>query len=530
MSDINITAGAEIVEETNMRELKKLQQRLNQESIKHQFKKKVVGGLDEEDVTKYIVDIEGKFKQLEQNYKKVTDDLYVLRNKLNSELEEKYKLEEKIKEARQDNNTYILESKQKDLTIDSLNENYNSENAALKNEVRLLKEEQIELISQLNVLNIKCGQLTEQTLKFENENTVLKTQISELRAENEEKIQLKEKNSLISQQNNELIVQLEDSKLEYDRIKKHAEKVVNDNAVMRTRITDMEIENIQLSEQRKELVKLQNRSNFEIEQLKEYAAKFENDNNTMKEKLSELENENIKNTAIQETNNSILQENIKMKEEIVTFEELLNQSSNELEQLTKDAEKYAAENTLMKENIDELKNTLSAKDYKINEISNVCKDLKQELEIEKSCSEKLNMDLVIFKQKIISLEETINEKLAELEEQRKTKERIEQELAVEKSKVLSYRINGFKEEFSDIYKKLENLEAEAKQSLQSGTFLQQQLALQQKRADKAESDLAAFIKLLSGAKDKFYSERNPFGDQFDELIENGAQKVREGSI
>ena len=376
--------------EENMNELKKLKQRLNHESIRHQFRTKVVGGLNEEDVTKYIEDLEGKFKQLEKNYKKATDDIYIIRNKLNMELEEKYKLEEDIKEMEQELSVYKYECKQKDMTINSLSEQSNSENEILKSQARQFAQEKTEIERQLEQLNIK------------------------------------------------------------------------------------------------------------YEQSKEYVAKLEEENNGV--------------AAIQE-------ENRKMADEIEAFEELLNQSSIELEHLRMSAEESEKENTVMKAKIIDLENKLSAKDYKINEINRVCQDLKQELEIEKSCGEKLNMDLVIFKQKIVSLEETINEKLEELDEQTKSKEKIEQELAMEKSKVLSYRINGFKEEFEEMYKKIEKLEEEANESIQSSTYLQQQLAIHQNRADKAESDLASFIKLLSGAKDKFYNDRNPFGDQFTQLVE-----------
>ena len=44
-----------------MIELKKLQQRLNHESLV-QFRTKLVGGLHEEDVTKYTEDLENKLK------------------------------------------------------------------------------------------------------------------------------------------------------------------------------------------------------------------------------------------------------------------------------------------------------------------------------------------------------------------------------------------------------------------------------------------------------------------------------------
>ena len=431
MSDINIVTG-EAVTETNMEEFKKLQQRLNHESIRHQFKKKVVGGLDEVDVTKYIEDVEGKLKQLEHNYKKATDDIYSLRNKLHCELEEKYKLQENIKEIKQDLDTYIFECRQKDFTINDLNEQSNFECSALKSKLLQITEQNTDLKKQFDETNTEYKQLKEWAAKSEEE---------------------------------------------YESLSQ---------ALMQ--------------------------SNLEIARIKEYAAEFENNNKIMKEKILVLEEENKTVTAVQEENN-------KMAEEIEAFEELLNQSAIELEQLKISKEESEKENTLMKAKIIDLDNKLSAKDYKINEINRVCQDLKQELEIEKSCSEKLNMDLVIFKQKIISLEETINEKLEELNEQKKSTEKFERELAAEKSKLLEYRINGFKEEFGEMYKKIEKLEEEAKESIQSGAYLQQQLAIQLNRADKAESDLASFIKLLSGAKDKFYNDRNPFGDQFTQLVE-----------
>ena len=178
----------------------------------------------------------------------------------------------------------------------------------------------------------------------------------------------------------------------------------------------------------------------------------------------------------------------------------------------------------MEAKIVELENTIQAKDYKISEINRVCQDLKQQIDIERSCSDKLNMDLVIFKQKIISLEETVTEKLVELENQRRKREKAEQELSLEKARVINYRVNGYKEELSEMLSKLENLQEEVGQNLNNSTFLEQQLTIQQNRAEKAESDLATFMQILSGAKDKFYSERNPFGDQFKELVEVEPEK------
>lgn len=431
-SSNNIGDVQDTSRETDMKEFKKLQKRLNHESIRHQFKKKVVGGLDEEDVTKYIEYIEGRLRQLEQNYKRATDNIYVLKNRVNAESEEKYRLEEDIRETKEELETYKFECGQKDSKINLLNGQRTSENEALKAQVEQMTGTKTELERQLGELSIKFRQTKESAQKSEEERQSLEQLLLEAKSKNE--------------------------------------------------------------------------------QIKEHAKALENDNFIIKERLSVLEEDKNNFDAVKE-------ENDRMAKDIGEFEELLNQSDLELEQLRQDKDIFEKDNTLMKAKIIELENKVSAKDYKIDEVNRVCQDIKQELEIEKSCSEKLNMDLVIFKQKIISLEQTIGEKLEELEEQKISKERIEQELALEKSKLLGYRINGFKEELSDMYKKIEALEEEASQSIESNIYYHQQLEIQQKRADKAENDLVSFMKLLTGAKDKFYSERNPFGDQISQLVE-----------
>lgn len=360
--------------EDQMLEFKKLQQRLNHESIRHQFKKKVVGGLDEEDVTKYIEDIEKKFKMLEQNYRKAMDDTYILRSKLEEESEGKYLLEKKLSEAAAQINTHELEFREREMKYSLLEE-----------------------------------QVREKEMKY----SLLEEQLIELRSENEKLCQIEE-------------------------------------------------ENIQISELRKRLE--------EIEEA------WESD------------------------------------------KDLLGRTRTELESFKYKTGKVEEEITILKANNIELTNKVSAKDYKISEINKVCQDLKQELEIEKSCSEKLNMDLVIFKQKIISLENIINDKLAEIEEQRQYTESIERELSMEKARLLNYKVNGFKEELSEMYQKIEAMQRESDKSIQTSSNLYNQLTAQQNRADKAEKDMAEFMQLLSGAKDKFYNERNPISEQLANLV------------
>jgi chromosome segregation ATPase len=522
MSDVN----AAIIKEADMNELKKLQQRLNHESIRHQFKKKVVGGLDEDDVTKYIEDIEGKFKKLEQEYKKATDDFYSLRNTLTKELQEKDSLLNYIDELKQNLNDYIEISKEKDAEINSLNEKVNSQHLMYKDEIQRISDERNELKRVLNESTIKGKQIEEYAIIFENENAELKEIIAQLENENIQIDRLKSANIQLTDEQKELKKQLNDNKIVIEQLKEHSVKYINENVSLKSKLSGLEIENAQMSEQRNDLIRQMNDTKSYVEQLTDKAEKLENENSSMKSKLSGLESENERlNTEILQLQvdniriEDLQQENMRMTEEIKAFEELLNQSSFEYEQLKESIEKYKNENLNLEAQIAELNNKTASKDYKINELNRVCEDLKEQLEIEKSCSEKLNMDLAILKQKIISLEGTITEKLIELEELRKAKEKAEQDLSYESAKLLNYKINGFKEEFIEVIAKIEKLEEEARKNLNSSTFLHQQLAIEQKRADKAESDLQAFMQLLNGVKDKFYSERSQLGDQIMQLVE-----------
>ena len=191
MSDINTVTGVD----TDMKEFKKLQQRLNHEAIRHQFKKKVVGGLDEEDVTKYIEDLEGKFKKLEQEFKKAIDETYSLRIRLNKELEEKDSLLTNIDEFKQDLNDYMVKCTQKDMTIKSINEKHNAENVLLNNEIKQIQQEKNELKYKLNESRIEIEQIKEYAVKFENDNNILKNRVSILEIENTQIVQLRYDNS-----------------------------------------------------------------------------------------------------------------------------------------------------------------------------------------------------------------------------------------------------------------------------------------------------------------------------------------------
>lgn len=455
MSELNTQSG----NNADLSEFKKLQKRLNHDGIRQQFRTKVVGGLNEEDVTNYILTLEEKLKKLELDNKKATDEIFSLRSKINMELDSKDSLLTNLDELKQDLNTYMSECSQKETAIVSLKEKYNLENSLMKSEIHQLAESKNKLEKELNESLIEVDEI--------------KTKLSDIELTYEE---LNQKNSQLTEERNELLKQLSISRDEIDYINENTIKFKNEN-----------------------------------QQLTERVAVLETDNDSLTSRISEMSEDSKLVSVLNE-------EKIKMEQEIKAYEELLNQSIVKYDQLKENADRYEHENINLNKRIAEIEEEISAKDHKISEINRVSMDLRYQLEIEKSRNKKIDMDLAIFKQKISSLQDTVNSNLAELDEQKKKAQNAEIELNLEKSKVVSYKINGFRDEFADMYEKIANLEFEAKQYVESSTILQQQLTIQKNRADKAEYDLGTFMDMLSDIKEKFYNEQINLDEEFAQLF------------
>jgi chromosome segregation ATPase len=455
MSDLNTQSG----NNADLSEFKKLQKRLNHDGIRQQFRTKVVGGLNEEDVTNYILTLEEKLKKLELDNKKATDEIFSLRSKINIELDSKDNLITNIDELKQDLNSYMNECSQKEAVIVSVREKYNLENSLMKNEIHQMTESKNKLEKVLN----------ESLLEIDEK----KARLSDIELTFEE---LNQKNSLLTEERNELLKQISISRDEIDYINENAIKFKNENQELIKRVTLLET-----------------------------------DNDSLIAKISEMSEDSKLVSVLNE-------EKIKMEQEIKAYEELLNQSIVKFDQLKEKADSYEYENINLNKKIAEIEEAISAKDNKISEVNRVSLDLRYQLDIEKSRNKKIDMDLAIFKQKISSLQDTVNSTLAELDEQKKKAQNAEIELNLEKSKVVSYQINGFKDEFADMYEKIANLEFEAKQYLKSSTILQQQLTIQKNRADKAEYDLGTFMDMLSEIKEKFYNEQINLDEEFAQLF------------
>lgn len=415
-----------------MDDLKELQQRLNYESIKHQFRPKLIGGLNEDDVSQYIEYIEDKFHKLEQENKKYMDLNYNLKKQLEVQIEENMSLQENMDDAKQRINIYIAESKTKDALVKTMSDDFSLEKEAFQNEILKMKEDREELESMLSEAKITIEESEECKIRLEENIDRLKSRINILEKENEKIEVLMEDISILTEEKAELEKMLSEVSFKIDQVNEYEKR----QQELECKLKDLEPE---------------------LEQSREYTATLEESNMVMTAKLAELENK----TKSMEDSNA--------------------------------------------------------------QIDKLCHELKSQLESEKSKNEKQIMYLEMSKQKITSLEATVKESMTELEEQRKVTDRAEQELQLEKAKASSSKINGFKEELESIYRKIEILEDEAAQHVQNINELQQQLSLEQIRANKAENNLSAYSKLVSDFKDKFEKEQNMVEAQYRNFLNNRSQ-------
>ena len=199
------------------------------------------------------------------------------------------------------------------------------------------------------------------------------------------------------------------------------------------------------------------------------------------------------------------------------LERLLSASRQELQQTKLYADGLEQENNVLKSKIADLEKAISSSDNtQDDEIKHTFLELEQQIEFEKARNEKQSIDLEKSNQKIIGLEEIIAKNTLEIEKQRKISGKNEQALKEDKARAASSKITGFKDEIENIYKKLENLTEE---QVEINNELQQQLEVEQLRANKAENGLAELFKWVSELKDKLDSEQILFETQFKQFTE-----------
>lgn len=248
-----------------MDDLKELQQRLNYESIKHQFRPKLIGGLNEDDVSQYIEYIEDKFHKLEQENKKYMDLNYNLKKQLEAQIEENMSLQENMDDAKQRINIFIAENKNKDALVKTMNDNFSLEKEALQNEILKMKEGREELESMLSEARITISESEEYKARLEENNGQLKSKITSLEKENEKIEILMEDISILTDEKAEL------------------EKMLSEMSTKINQVNEYEV-------RQKELESKLNDIEPELIQSREYAAELEENSNVMAAKLTELEN------------------------------------------------------------------------------------------------------------------------------------------------------------------------------------------------------------------------------------------------
>lgn len=206
--------------------------------------------------------------------------------------------------------------------------------------------------------------------------------------------------------------------------------------------------------------------------------------------------------------------NTEVMEEKKALQESLEQSQNELQQMTAIRTELEQQLTDSRAEIEQVKEYSARLEQQNQDFKTKVTDL--ETELKKWGNEKQNYDDEIYLGKIRALEDTLAANMAEIELERKLREQAEEENKLEKARVSNCKINGFKDEVFNIYQQLELLTEE---QVQMNKELQEKLMAEQLRANKAENSLEELRKWVSDIKDKLYSEQNLFEIQFRKMAE-----------
>jgi chromosome segregation ATPase len=281
----------------------------DQESINLNFRSKLIGGLNEEDVKKFISVIENKYQQKVQEMNELVSAKNLLQAELAiykaTTLEEKRSMLESLEKAHNDLAVYVDECNNKDLALQSLSDKKNSEIAQLQNEIKQMAEKQRELEKLISVSNLESEQIMESAAGFEKENNLLKSKIADLEKD------ISSNNTQDSEINNivrEFEQQIELEKSRYEKQSLGLEKAHNDLAVYVDEITQLQNEIKQMAEKQRELEKLISVSKLEFEQIMESAAGFEKENNILKSKIADLEKDISSNNTQDAEINKIVRE------------------------------------------------------------------------------------------------------------------------------------------------------------------------------------------------------------------------------
>lgn len=164
-----------------------LRKKSNKETFRSKFRPKLIGGLNEEDVKRYLSTLEEEYINIEQEMTRDMNELSDSREKLKKDfeiyktmvVEEKQKLLNKLNEAENNLAITIEESKDKELALQEAKD----ELSQLKYENQRVKEERAKLERQLFLTKVESEQVKESAIIFEQDKIALNDMIEKLENE-----------------------------------------------------------------------------------------------------------------------------------------------------------------------------------------------------------------------------------------------------------------------------------------------------------------------------------------------------------
>lgn len=249
-----------------------------------------------------------------------------------------------------------------------------------------------------------------------------------------------------------------------------------------------------------ELEQISSNENAEMVQLKNGMSQMQDVINQAFEKISMLENEIIRMT---EEKNELMSK--------------LSEAEMEVQQMKGFASAIEEESKNYKLRISELENAPSEIVMDQEELDRIQVDFETKIGAEKSANEMLELSLVSANEKIEALEASIGEIMLKVEAQKELTAKAEQDLKLEKALVSSYKINGFKNEFANLYQQLDYLSDE---QVRTNSELQEKLEMEKIRASKAELRMAELMKCVKALNEKLSSEQYLFNEQFSQIAKS----------
>lgn len=298
-----------------------------------------------------------------------------------------------------------------------------------------------------------------------------------------------------------LVMEFENFKSTTFQDKKYLEEELKESHVSLASYKD-ELDNLN-----SELERMSSNENSELVQLKNGMSQMQDVINQAFEKISMLENEI---TRMSEEKNELMNK--------------LSEAELEVQQIKGFASAIEEENKTYKLRISELENAPSKMVMDQEELDRIQVAFEAKIGAEKSANEMLELSLLSANEKIESLEASIGEIMMKIEEQKVLAAKAEQDLKHERALVSSYKINGFKNEFANLYQQLDYLSDE---QVRTNNELQEKLEIEKTKVSRAELKMAELMKCVKALNEKLCTEQFFFNEQFSQMAKSNSQFTEE---